>query len=236
MQKGPRSRYDQELIAQGVGNGICGILGALPMTGVIVRSTANIEAGGKTRGSAILHGIWLLVFVALLPGVLRLIPVCALAALLVYTGYKLVANREEIGKLAHYGKGELFVYAVTLGAIVCTDLLHGVLIGVAVSALRLLAAFVRLDARLHKMGPGRYELMLRGTACFVTLPHLAEILDRVPDGSELHVHLERLGYIDHACLELLSSWERRQEALDGRLVVEWHELEQRYREPHRAAG
>ena len=89
MHQGPRTKYDKELAAQGVGNALCGLLGVLPMTGVIVRSSANVEAGGKTRASAILHGVWLLLFAAVLPFTLSYIPVASLAAVLVFTGYKL---------------------------------------------------------------------------------------------------------------------------------------------------
>ena len=88
LQTGSRTNYDKELRSQGVGNMICGLLGSLPMTGVIVRSSANVQAGARTRLSAVLHGIWLLVFVALLPGLLSLVPTSALAAILVFTGYK----------------------------------------------------------------------------------------------------------------------------------------------------
>lgn len=229
MQKGPRARYDRELVAQGVGNALCGLAGCLPLTGVIVRSSANIESGAQTRASAMLHGVWLLVFVAALPGVLRLVPVSALAALLVYTGYKLVYNPNEFRGLVRHGRAEVAIYLVTVVAIVCTDLLHGVIIGFAVSAVRLLLVFTRLDAEIEHVHEHRYELKLDGTACFLTLPKVIDALDRVPDGSELHVHFEHLTYVDHACLELFSSWEQRQEALGGALVVEWHELERRFR-------
>ena len=89
LHRGPRTKYDRELAAQGVGNSICGLLGVLPMTGVIVRSGANVEAGAVTRASAIMHGVWLLLFVSVIPFTLRYIPTSALAAILVYTGYKL---------------------------------------------------------------------------------------------------------------------------------------------------
>ncbi|MBM3463758.1 MAG: SulP family inorganic anion transporter [Armatimonadetes bacterium] len=228
MQDGPRTRYDKELFAQGVGNALCGLVGALPMTGVIVRSTANLEAGARTRWSAVLHGAWLLAFVAVLPFVLRLIPVASLAAVLVFTGYKLV-NLRTLRNLARYGNAEVGIYLATLVAIVATDLLHGVLFGLGLSFLRLMARFVRLQVDVREVDGHRWELRLQGTASFVTIPRLAEALDRVPDGAELHVHFERLDYVDHACLELLADWELRQERLGGRLVVEWHELEQRFR-------
>ncbi len=90
LQQGPRTNYDRELIAQGVGNMACGILGAIPLTGVIIRSAANVAAGAHTRLSSILHGLWLLVFVAFLPGLLKLIPTASLAAILVVAVFKLV--------------------------------------------------------------------------------------------------------------------------------------------------
>ncbi|MEI9901375.1 MAG: SulP family inorganic anion transporter [Hyphomicrobium sp.] len=103
MHKGPRTKYDRELAAQGVGNTICGFLGVLPMTGVIVRSGANVEAGGETRMSAILHGVWLLLFVSALPFTLKYIPLSALAAILVFTGYKL-AYPKIVPTLLKYGQ------------------------------------------------------------------------------------------------------------------------------------
>jgi MFS superfamily sulfate permease-like transporter len=101
MHSGPKTKYNKELFAQGVGNAICGMLGALPMTGVIVRSAANVEAGGRTRASAILHGVWILLLVAALPSVLELIPMAALAGVLVFTGFKLV-NVAAIREIARY--------------------------------------------------------------------------------------------------------------------------------------
>jgi Sulfate permease and related transporters (MFS superfamily) len=86
IHNGQRTNFDQELSAQGIGNFLCGIVGALPMTGVIVRSSANVQAGAKTRASAVLHGLWLLAFVVALPSVLRMVPTASLAGVLVLTG------------------------------------------------------------------------------------------------------------------------------------------------------
>src|SRR5581483_3087900 len=102
MQDGPRTNYDRELRAQGVGNLLSGLIGGLPMTGVIVRSATNVGAGAKTRRSTMMHGLWLLIFVVALPGVLRLVPIASLAAILVYTGYKLV-DPKNIRRLVQYG-------------------------------------------------------------------------------------------------------------------------------------
>lgn len=224
MQTRARTQYDRELAAQGVGNMICGLLGALPMTGVIVRSSANIHAGARTRLSAILHGAWLLVFVSMLAFVLRMIPTAALAAMLVYTGYKLI-NIKAVQKLKQYGWGEVAIYAATLVTIVCTDLLTGVLTGIALSAVKLLHTFSHLEVRVDVNEEARVAVLnLEGAATFIRLPLLASELERVPDDVELHVDFEHLDYIDHACLDLLMNWAKQHEGTGGSLVIDWDSL------------
>ena len=148
MHMGPRSDFDRELRAHGIGNITCGLLGALPIAGVIVRSSANVNAGARTRLSAILHGVWLVVFVAGLSSVLRMIPTSSLAAILVYAGYKVI-DIKAIRELAAYGRGEVAIYLATVGTIVVSDLLTGVLVGIALAAAKLLYMFAYLDARLE---------------------------------------------------------------------------------------
>jgi len=224
LQADTRTNYDKELAAQGIGNIICGLLGALPMTGVIVRSSANVEAGGKTRLSTILHGVWLLVFVSLLAFILRMIPTAALAAMLVYIGYKLI-DFKAIRELKKYGWGEVVIYFATLGAIVCTDLLTGVLIGIGLSAVKLLHAFSHLDIQLDVDPESQSAVLkLEGAATFIRLPLLASALERVPHDVELHVDFEHLNHIDHACLDLLMNWAKQHEGTGGTLVIDWESL------------
>ncbi|MCG8449280.1 MAG: SulP family inorganic anion transporter [Pirellulales bacterium] len=224
MQSGTRTNYNRELAAQGVGNMVCGLLGALPMTGVIVRSSANVDAGAKTRLSTILHGAWLLVFVSFLAFILRMIPTAALAAMLVYIGYKLV-NFQSIKNLRKYGWGEVMIYFVTVVTIVATDLLTGVLTGVGLAAAKLLYTFSHLVPHLDVQPEERKAILsLEGAATFVRLPVLAEALEQVPDNVELHVDFEHLDYIDHACLDLLINWEKQHEATGGSLVIDWDTL------------
>jgi MFS superfamily sulfate permease-like transporter len=224
MHQGARTKYDKELTAQGIGNAICGLCGVLPMTGVIVRSSANIEAGAKTRASAIFHGLWLLLFAAVLPFTLRYIPVSCLAAVLVFTGYKL-AYPKAVPKLLEYGKSEVAIYVATIVIIVATDLLKGVVLGLLLSLFKLLYVFSQLDiVQENDEVNNCTHLRLSGSATLIRLPMLAAALEQVQQGSEVHVHFENLDYIDHACLDLLSSWEKQHEASNGKLVLEWDEL------------
>jgi len=232
MHRGPRTKYDRELTAQGVGNSICGFLGVLPMTGVIVRSGANVEAGAVTRASAVMHGIWLLLFVSVIPFTLRYIPTSALAAILVYTGYKL-AYPKVVPKLLQFGRTEVFIYAVTIVMIVLTNLLEGVLVGLALSLLKLLYAFSHLEIRKEENGAdNRVDLYLTGSATLVRLPRLAAVLESLKPGAHAHVHVNDLDYIDHACLDLLTNWDRQHKGTGGSLTIEWDELTRKYRDRH----
>jgi MFS superfamily sulfate permease-like transporter len=231
MHDGPRTQFNRELAAQGVGNLICGGLGALPMTGVIVRSSANVEAGARTRASALLHGVWLLVFCAALPFVLTQIPTAVLAAVLVFTGYKLV-NVAAVRELARFGRYEVFIYAATLVGIVGADLLTGVVLGICLSVARVFYKVSHLSVTLRECDePGRYHLDLDGSATVLRLPKLAEVLEQVPRDADLHVDFEHLNYIDHACLDLLMAWEKQHASMGGTLTIDWAALEARFRRP-----
>jgi MFS superfamily sulfate permease-like transporter len=224
---GTRSNYDKELAAQGVGNALCGLVGALPMTGVIVRSTANIEAGGKTKYSAILHSVWLLLLVVAFSQALALIPLASLAAILVFTGYKLV-NPAKIRLLARFGRGEVAIYAATFAGIVVTDLLKGVILGIILAVGKLLYTFTHLKIHRVERSGDRVDIHLEGAATFVGLPKLAAALEQIPPGVELHLHFENLNYIDHACLDLIHNWKAGHTVDGTRVVVEWDALELRY--------
>jgi MFS superfamily sulfate permease-like transporter len=230
LHEGPRTKFDRELVAQGVGNMTCGLLGALPMTGVIVRSAANVQAGARTRASAFLHGFWLLVFVSALSFVLRMVPTAALAAMLVYTGYKLI-NPKVVKELWQYGKGEVAIYFATVAVIVGKDLLAGVITGVVLSGVKLLYTFSHLKIRLLPEESGRRAtLSLSGSATFLRLPKLAACLEQIPANTELHVDMTHLDYIDHACLDLLMTWARQHTATGGKLVMDWDSMHAKFRQ------
>lgn len=229
LHRGPRTNYGKELRSQGVGNMICGVLGGLPMTGVIVRSSVNVAAGARTRLSAILHGVWLLVFVAALAFVLRMIPTAVLAGILVHTGWKLMNLRKNFIELRRYGKSEVAIWVATLSVIVLEDLLTGVLFGVFLAGIKLLYRFSHLETDLEvNREQSKASLVLAGTATFPRLPKLAAELEKVPDNAELHVDLHDLRYIDHACLELFMTWAKQHESLGGRLVLDWEYLHARF--------
>lgn len=230
QQHASRTRYDRELAAQGVGNLCSGLLGLLPVTGVIVRTSANILAGARTRLSSILHGLWLLVFAWYFPELLRHIPIASLAAILVYTGWKLM-NFKAIKVLWHIGLSEIAIYAATLGTVVVVDLLSGILAGVGLALLQLLYRLGRLHLQLIDQ-PERQRTLLRlqGAATFLQLPKLAAALEKIRPNVELHVDLQQLTYIDHACFELLLNWAKQHEKQGGRLVIDWDTLHARFRQ------
>lgn len=227
MHNGQRSDFDKELSAQGVGNMLCGLVGALPMTGVIVRSSANVQAGATTRLSAMFHGLWLLAFVLLLSSVLQSIPVASLAGVLVYTGIKLV-DIKAFKALGRYGRMPMFTYAATALAIIFTDLLTGVLVGFGLTLVKLAFKASRLKVSLIDLPQdGEMELRLSGAATFLKVPALTQVLSTVPAGTTVHVPLNNLSYIDHSCLELLEEWGRANAAKGSKLVIEARGLKRR---------
>jgi MFS superfamily sulfate permease-like transporter len=224
LHTGPRTRYNRELFAQGVGNTLCGLLCVLPMTGVIVRSAANVQAGAKSRMAAVYHGVWLLVFVSFLPSILRLIPTASLGAVLVYTGYKLM-NVNAVRELRAYGRSELWIYLSTMAAIVSTNLLIGVLVGVGFAVAKLLYQTQTLETEYsHDLRTGRLILELRGIASFLSLPRLARTLELAPPLSDITMRTTGLRHIDHACLNLLESWQKLHEGTGGTVHIPWHSL------------
>jgi MFS superfamily sulfate permease-like transporter len=219
MHDGVRTNYNKELRAQGVGNLLCGVAGALPMTGVIVRSSANVQAGATTRLSTILHGTWILGFVALLPWLLREIPMATLGAVLVVTGARLVNFSHAKHLFRDYGLLPAMIWAVTLVLVVAEDLLTGVLVGIALSLLELLPHFrgLRLKVDEHDDADGR-TIALNGAATFVALPKLSARLESVPRGAPVRLDLTRCSAVDHTCMELLRDWCARQRAGGGQVA------------------
>lgn len=212
MHNGPRARYNRELSAQGVGNALCGLIGALPMTGVIVRSSANVQAGAASRWSAVLHGLWILAFVAALPWALELVPTASLAGILVVTGWRLISVEHARGLFRRHGALPAAVWAATLILVVAVDLLTGVLVGLALAAIEIVPHLRRraFVVRGRETGEGQFALKIAGAATFLRLPRLEKELDAVPAGSQVTIETRRLAYIDHTTSEMIAEWAERQ--------------------------
>jgi carbonic anhydrase len=219
MHTGKRTDFDRELIGQGAANVASGLLGGLPVTGVIVRSATNVAAGGRSRAAAVLHGVWMLVFAIALVGVVQQIPKSALAGLLIVVGIQLV-------KLAHirlaHRTGDLAVYAATVLGVVFRNLLEGVLIGLAVAFALLLWRVVRVSVTATEVpGTCRWLVSVDGTCTFLALPTLTKKLAQVPAGADVLVELT-VDYLDHAASEAIDDWARQHE--NGGGTVEFVEL------------
>lgn len=210
MHDGVRTDYNKELRAQGIGNFLCGAVGGLPMTGVIVRSSANIQAGAMTRASAIMHGLWILAFVMGLPWLLREIPMASLAGVLVVTGWRLVSLDHVRHLYHHYGVMPALIWASTLFMVVTTDLLTGVLTGLVLSLLELMPHVrdLKLDVSVDRKD-AHIELQFRGRATFLSLPRLTKILDELPNGGHIRLNLAALTQLDHTCAEVIADWIQR---------------------------
>ena len=222
-----KTDYNRELVAQGIGNFAVGALGGLPMTGVIVRSSVNVDSGARSRISTILHGIWLLAFVAAFPQLLAMIPRAALGAILVLTGIKLF-DHKILRVLYERGRAELVICLITLVGVVFIDLFTGILMGLAAALFKIVYTFSHLEMDLEKT-EDEHRLKLGGSATFLRLPAIAEVLDRVPADKSLHLMVDRLEHIDHACLELISNWDQQRKAQGQKpLVVDWGVLGNRY--------
>lgn len=234
LHDGPRSDLDRELTAQGLGNMVVGLLGGLPLTGVIVRSSANVAAGAKTRWSAILHALWLIGAVALFPSVLELIPVSTLAAVLVYVGVKLI-NHKVMAKIWARGRVETFIYGSTLVAIVGFGLLQGLVLGFMVSVLHLAWQVTHVQVRVTELDDGAVQVALNGAATFLSLPTLTHALDTIPPTVEVRLCLEHVKYVDASVVALIATWEKERENLGGSLSFQWEELAERTTAPRKRA-
>jgi carbonic anhydrase len=219
LHSGPRSNLDQELRAQGAGNLVSGLLGGLPITGVIVRSSANIVAGGVSRWSAVLHGVWILLFAAFLGGVIRIIPLAVLAGLLVHVGINLV-NLAHIRELRKHH--EISIYLATILGVTGINLLAGVGIGLGLSIFFLLRKLSSTDVSIEER-EGNWHVRIGGTLTFASVPKLNAELSRIPAGCPVDIDLA-VDFIDHAAFEALHGWRQNHAKTGGSVDIdETHE-------------
>lgn len=218
LRPGQRSNLDRELVGQGAGNTLSGLLGGLPITGVIVRSSTNAAAGARSRTSAVLHGVWIVVFSVALLGLVQQIPMAVLAGLLVHIGAKLV-NVGHMRELHRHG--ELPVYVVTILGVVFVDLLTGVLIGLGLALLMVLLRVVwaSIEVQEPSSPQGTWHVVVEGALCFPSVPRLSRRLARIPEGADVVVDLVT-DYLDHAAYDHLSEWETRHRLSGGAVRVD----------------
>lgn len=219
MHGGTRADFNRELLGQGSANMISGLIGGLPVTGVIVRSSTNVAAGARTRASAVLHGVWILVFAVLLTGLVEQIPMAALAGLLIVIGVQLV-------KLAHLRTarrtGDLWVYGVTVTGVVFLNLLEGVLIGLALAVALLLWRVIHPKMSAEPVGSedsGRWRVSVEGSCSFLSMPALTALLDKIPAGAHVRMELA-VDFLDNAMFEAIDDWKRHYESNGGTVVID----------------
>ena len=212
---------NRELLAQGLGNVASGLLGGLPVTGVIVRSSANVDAGARTRLSAVMHGLLLVLAVFALAPVLNRIPLAALAAVLLFTGYKLAQPSLWRAALA-IGPSHFIPFAVTIVAVLFTDLLRGIGLGLAVGLVFILVQHLRQPVLARVSPPGavltRYELPDQVT--FLSKASLARALEALPPGARVEIDGRKTRRFDYDAVEVLLEFRprARERGIDYRLV------------------
>lgn len=195
---------NRELKAQGIGNMISGLIGGLPVTSVIVRSSANVNAGAKTKMSTIYHGALLLLSFAFIPFLLNMIPKAALAAVLIFTGYKL-AKPSLFKTFYKKGWGQFLPFVITIAAILATDLLKGVLLGIAAGLFFVIksnfktAVFVVNDVN-------KYLFRLRKDVSFLNKPIIKNKLEQVPADSFVLIDASRADFIDKDIVETIEDF------------------------------
>ncbi|ANZ20268.1 transmembrane transport protein [Streptomyces noursei ATCC 11455] len=218
LHDGARTDYDRELMAQGAGNTLCGVLGALPMTAVIVRSAANVQAGARTKASRVLHGVWLLLFAAAFPAALGVVPIAALAGVLVHAGWKLIPLR-ELRPLWRAHRGEAVVLCVTALAIVTVNMFEGVLIGLLLAVAKTAWETSQAHLEVHIPGvPGPVRVRAVGNATFLRLPKLLDQLEALPADRDVELDLSGLRHVDHACQAALENWAEQHRRSRSRAV------------------
>ena len=200
---------NRELVAQGIGNVLSGLIGGLPITQVIVRSSANIQSGGKTKLSAILHGFLLLISVMSIPGLLNMIPLSVLASILLVVGYKL-AKPELFKTMYLLGWKQFLPFITTIIGIVTTDLLMGIFIGLVVGV-----GFILIDSykNSHALivdhssdGENKYRISFAEEVTFINKEPILRELERLPETAQLELDVKKTKFLDFDILEIINDF------------------------------
>ncbi|MEB4208060.1 SulP family inorganic anion transporter [Mycobacterium sp. 94-17] len=216
MHNGPRTDFNRELVGQGAANIVSGAVGGLPVTGVIVRSSTNVMAGARSRASAIMHGVWILLFTIPFAGLVEEIPTAALAGLLIVIGVQLLKPAHIETAMKH---GDLAVYVVTAVSVVFLNLLHGVMIGLALAIALTGWRVIRAKIEATQVDD-EWRVGIEGAACtFLALPRLTRVLASVPQGATVTVAIA-VHYLDHAAHQTITDWQHQHEARGGTVRIE----------------
>jgi MFS superfamily sulfate permease-like transporter len=225
------SPTNRELVAQGTGNIISGLLGGLPMTAVIVRSSANVNAGARTKMSAIIHGVWLLIALLLIPSLINYIPLSCLAAILLMTGYKL-ARIGLFKHMWHKGLPQFIPFVITIIAVVFTDLLIGVGIGMMVGVFYILRTNMRNPYFYHIEGGGSKKIIrirLAEEVSFLNKAAIQITLTTLPNETQVIIDGSNSRYIDPDVLEIIHNYKHN--AYTKGIIVELVSIKDHYDVP-----
>ena len=212
---------NQELKAQGLGNMISGLIGGLPITQVIVRSSTNITFGGRTKASTILHGFFLLLSAMAIPHIINMIPLASLACILFVVGYKL-AKPALFKAMYNLGWSQFVPFMATVIGIVFTDLLKGITIGMAVSIFYLLRSNYKNPYEFHKHkenGKDTYKIVLAEEVSFLNKGSILQTINQVPAGSDVVIDASKSKVIDHDVVEIIKDFIVNAESRNVRVQV-----------------
>ncbi|MCZ2397371.1 MAG: SulP family inorganic anion transporter [Chitinophagales bacterium] len=196
---------NRELIAQGIGNMTCGLLGAIPITAVVVRGAANVDAGGRTKMAAFTHGVFLLLAVVMVPFLINLIPYASLSAILIITGYNLTKPK-LYRNMWSLGLKQFLPFIITIVGIIATDLLTGVIIGLLVSTYYIVQNNFKEEFRIISLGKDNYMIKLNTNVTFLNKARLKKVLDEVPPKSILTIDGSEATFVDYDILEIISEY------------------------------
>lgn len=203
-----KSNFNKDLLAIGIGNTAAGLVGGLPMISEIVRSSANVNNGGKTRWANFWHGIFLLAVLALVPHLLHYIPKAALAAMLVFTGFRL-ASPKEFAHMLHISKEQLFIFLVTIAVTVIEDLLWGIIAGIVTKLVihlvrgAPLSAMFKPSVVVEDIDPNTVRLKVKLAAVFSNYIGLKRIIESVPAPKNIVIDFSSAKLVDHSTMQYM---------------------------------
>lgn len=235
-----KSDANKDLLAVGAGNVVCGLIGGLPMIAEVVRSSANVNNGAKTRWANWFHGLFILLFVVLLPSVIHQIPLAALAAMLVFTGYKL-ASPQNFLHTWHIGREQLLIFVITIIVTLTTDLLLGVTAGIIVKYITLwwrgaiLDKAFKINIQVQNLSDKEVMVYIKSDAVFSNFLLFKKEISKIPNGKIIYLNFSEAPIVDHTFLERVQHMIHDQEHKGGKIIIQGLEHHQPF-SSHPLAG